>query len=73
MSKRAPRSLSVTFIGLEHAHGLVIRVQHGRLEIDASRLPSCRDQQAMFDADPADFRDTAAAMSEPAPLQKAGE
>jgi len=42
-------NLAITFIGLEHAHGLVVRVRNGAVEIDASALPVYGGQQAHFD------------------------
>lgn len=49
------RNLDITLIGLENAHGLVLRVVNGELQIDASSLPKHQQQQAHFDADPAEF------------------
>jgi hypothetical protein len=47
--------MKITLVGLENAHGLVVRVVNGSVEIDASKLPLYREQQERYDSKPSDY------------------
>lgn len=51
MSDSNHKDLKITLINIKNAHGLVLRVTQGELQIDASGLPSARQEQAYFDSD----------------------
>lgn len=47
-------SLKIVLLGIENAHGLVLRVRAGSLEIDTSALPFYREQQGAFESNAID-------------------